>query len=614
MEEVSSEPLHFWGSMDNFYGDDTTSNAHRNSVSSHIFSNSPSETVGNYAPSPRFQEALSPMVTDFTFGNFINDAFQENLPLYSPSSQISASPLQFSFLERTDSSSSLDQVVHSAPPESLHRQSVDESLWDQLQKVKTQSTYLCDWMNAVLEIDMDPSLNGYAKVIQSHNNAQYTEIEPNRREVMVETPGFYDQVHVTLRPSGLITSTEPTIDQEDTDTKSLQEIAGKGRRGSGGSERRQIKRKTAPNKEDDGAGTSMTKKPRYISMRDIKETLGFSHSDGRGDNDNEENCSGDGAGWQRIYSNWRKDIASMAVAFVSLEAFTKSTKYKDSDVDSNGRRLNVIHGTFKWRGWNEMSESEQKGFLKSAFRLPWFGVTHSSAKIDEWIKNGFSSTVGENNDVNAIVDAAKTVILDVFKKRKDGMKSAYIEAYIDGIIEMDANGMISARLKRDEGGRIEGGKFDQRMKSNQTTPTDPTISIPKGQDLPVRYLRFYPDDDPNFASNSLDTAYPYEPDPNLIASLGRLNTHSAKMADIQLAMVALDTNSSLRRILGTLKSEDGTAKLRMPISSDRELQAWLMSNVGSRAPFDIYCIFQRNPAANGGRPDSPPPKHSRYLN
>ncbi|KAF3273403.1 hypothetical protein TWF970_009064 [Orbilia oligospora] len=568
MEEVSSENPHFWGSMDNFYSDDTASSAHRNSVSSHIFSNSSSETVGNYAPSPRFQKALNPMVTDFAFGNFINNAFQESLPIYSPSSQISASSLQFSVLERTNSSSSLDQVVHNVSTENPHHQSVEESLWDQLQKGKTQSTYLCDWMNAVLEIDMDPSLHGYSKVIQSHNNAQYTDIESNRPEIMIENPDIYNQIHIALRPRGSITSTEPAIDQEDPDNKSLQEITSKERRGSGGSERRQIKRKTAPNKEDDGAGTFMTKKPRYISMRDIKETLGFSHSDGRSDNDNEESCSGDGAGWQRIYSNWRKDIASMAV---------------DSDIDGNGRRLNVIHGTFKWRGWNEMSESEQKGFLKSAFRLPWFGVTHSSAKIDEWIKNGFSST--ENSDVNAIVDAAKTVILDVFKKRKDGMKSAYIEAYIDGIIEMDAN-----------------------------APTNPTISIPKGQDLPVCYLRFYPDDDPNFASNSLDTAYPYKPDPYLIASLGRLNTHTAKIADIQLAMAALDTTSSLRRILGTLKSEDGIAKLRMPISSDRELQAWLISNVGSRTPFDIYCIFQRNPTANGGRPDSPPPKHSRYLN
>ncbi|EGX51806.1 hypothetical protein AOL_s00043g825 [Orbilia oligospora ATCC 24927] len=467
MEEVSSENPHFWGSMDNFYSDDTASSAHRNSVSSHIFSNSSSETVGNYAPSPRFQKALNPMVTDFAFGNFINNAFQESLPIYSPSSQISASSLQFSVLERTNSSSSLDQVVHNVSTENPHHQSVEESLWDQLQKGKTQSTYLCDWMNAVLEIDMDPSLHGYSKVIQSHNNAQYTDIESNRPEIMIENPDIYNQIHIALRPRGSITSTEPAIDQEDPDNKSLQEITSKERRGSGGSERRQIKRKTAPNKEDDGAGTFMTKKPRYISMRDIKETLGFSHSDGRSDNDNEESCSGDGAGWQRIYSNWRKDIASMAVVFVSLEAFTKSTRYKDSDIDGNGRRLNVIHGTFKWRGWNEMSESEQKGFLKSAFRLPWFGVTHSSAKIDEWIKNGFSST--ENSDVNAIVDAAKTVILDVFKKRKDGMKSAYIEAYIDGIIEMDANGMISARLKRDEGGCRDGGKFDQRTKSHQTS-------------------------------------------------------------------------------------------------------------------------------------------------
>ncbi|KAK6340776.1 hypothetical protein TWF696_009096 [Orbilia brochopaga] len=209
-----------------------------------------------------------------------------------------------------------------------------------------------------------------------------------------------------------------------------------------------------------------------------------------------------------------------------------------------------------------MSESEQKGFLKSVFRLPWFGVTHSSAKIDEWIKNGFSSSAGENSDVSAIVDATKTVILDVFKKRKDGMKSAYIEAYTDGIIEMDANGMISARLKRDEDQCMEDEKLDQRKKPRQTSAitANSTNSTTKRQDFPVRYLRFYPDDDPKFTSNSLDTAYPYDPNPNLFASLGRLNTHSAKIADVQTAMAALDPNSPLRRILGVLQNEDGTTK------------------------------------------------------
>ncbi|KAF3137457.1 hypothetical protein TWF594_007581 [Orbilia oligospora] len=636
MEEVSNDHPHFWGGVDNLYSDDSASTAHRNSVSSHIFASSPSDTLGNYT-SPRFREGLSPMMTDFPLGNFINDTFQDNIPLYSPSSQISSSPLQITFLERCDSSSSLEQAPHGIPTENPHRQSTDESVWDQLQNVKTKSNFLCDWMNAVLELDMDPALQGYPRTLRTHHSGQYSDVDPVSQSVMVNNPDIYDhgQVHIPLRPISSVTSREPTTDQDD---KSLRESSDKSRRSSGGSERKQVKRKTAPNKEEDSAA-STTKKPRYISMRDIKETLGFSHSDGRSDNENEENACGDGAGWQRIYSNWRKDIASMAVAFVSLEAFTKSTKYQDSEVDSNGRRLNVIHGTFKWRGWNEMSESEQKGFLKSAFRLPWFGVTHSSAKIDEWIKNGFSSTVGENNDVNAIVDAAKTVILDVFKKRKDGMKSAYIEAYIDGIIEMDANGMISARLKRDEKGCMDNNKFDQRSKSHQncrstsryykfwktatnlefpvmicTALADALSPAPKGQELPVRYLRFYPDDDPNFASNSLDTAYPYEPDPNLFASLGRLNTHSAKITDIQLAMAALDVNSSLRRILGTLKGDDGSTKHRMAISSDRELQAWLMANVASRAPFDIYCIFQRNPATNGGRPDSPPPKHSRYLN
>ncbi|RVD82146.1 uncharacterized protein DFL_006580 [Arthrobotrys flagrans] len=608
MEEVSNDRLHFWGGIDGFYSDDAASTAHRNSVSSRILASSPSETPGNYT-SPRFRETLSPMMTDFPLGNFIGDTFQDNVLLYSPSSQIPNSPLHFAFLERSDSSSSLDQVVHGIPMGNIHRQSAEESLWDQLQKVKTKSTFLCDWMDAVLEFDMDPALHGYSK----HHTSQYPEMEFNRQAIMVDNPDIYDHVHVPLHPINSVTSKEPTIGQHDTEAKSLQETDNQNHRGSGGSERKQIKRKTAPNRGDDGA-VSTTKKPRYISMRDIKETLGFSHSDGRSDNENDENTCRDGAGWQRMYSNWRKDIASMAVAFVSLEAFTKSAKYKDSEVDSNNRRLNVIHGTFKWRGWNEMSESEQKGFLKSAFRLPWFGVTHSSAKIDEWIKNGFSSTVGENNNVNAIVDAAKTVILDVFKKRKDGMKSAYIEAYIDGIIEMDANGMISARLRKYEEGCREGNKFDQGMKPHQNTPTNSTNPTPKGQDLPVRYLRFYPDDDPDFTSNSLDAAYPYEPDLNLFASLGRLNTHSARIADIQLAMVALDTNSPLRRILGTLKSDDGTTKLRMPISSDRELQAWLMANIGSRTPFDIYCIFQRNPATNGGRADSPPPRHSRYLN
>ncbi|KAK6345708.1 hypothetical protein TWF718_007617 [Orbilia javanica] len=608
MEEVSKDHPHIWGGIDNFYSDDAASTAYRNSVSSRIFASSPSETLGNYT-SPRFREALSPMMTELPLGNFISDSFQDNLPLYSPSSQISNSPLHYAFLERSNSSSSLEQAVHGTSTENIHHQSNEESLWGQLQKVKTKSTFLCDWMNAVLELDMDQAFHDYSK----HNTSQYPDMETNCQTIMMNNPEAYDQVHVPLGPIGSTEGRETTTDQDDTETNSLEETGNTGRRGSGGIERKQIKRKAVLNKDEDGV-VSTPKKPRYISMRDIKETLGFSHSDGRSDNENEESGYGDGAGWQRIYSNWRKDIASMAVAFVSLEAFTKSAKYKDSDVDSNGRRLNVIHGTFKWRGWNEMSESEQKGFLKSAFRLPWFGVTHSSAKIDEWIKNGFSSTAGENSDVNAIVDAAKTVILDVFKKRKDGMKSAYIEAYIDGIIEMDANGMISARLKRDEEGCREGGKFDQRTKSHQTSPTDCTNSAAKSQDLPVRYLRFYPDDDPHFASNSLDTAYPYEPDPNLFASLGRLNTHSAKVEDIQLAMAALDTNSSLRRVLGTLKSDDGTTKLRMPISSDRELQAWLMANVGSKAPFDIYCIFQRNPATNGGRADSPPPRHSRYLN
>ncbi|KAK6353817.1 hypothetical protein TWF730_008241 [Orbilia blumenaviensis] len=605
---------YFLGSIDNFYNDDTTSTAHRNSVPNHIFATSPSETLGSYKSSYS-REAPSTIITSPSFTDSTRDSYQDNSPLYSPQSHISTSSLQFAHLDGSDghSSCSFDQLVHhNSVKNSLHKPA-EEAVCEQPQHVRTKSIFLCDWMNAALEMDTDPARQGcgYIRTPPSRCTGQYNDTGPRHQFVSVDHPEIYDRAYFPLHSAVSVANREPNS----TKAKNFQDTLGKDY-GTTDNELKPIKRKKIPN-EDNLVTVSIAKKTRYTSIRDIKETLGFSHPDGRSENEREGNCGGgDGTGWQRLYSNWRKDIASMAVPFVSLEAFTKSTKYTDSEVDSNGRQLNVIHGTFKWHGWNEMSESEQKGFLKSVFGLPWFGVTHSSAKIDEWIKNGFSPSIGENSDVGAIVDAAKAVILDVFKKRKDGMKSAYIGAYIDGIIEVDSSGMISARHKRDEEQFMEDERLDQKTKLHHTNacvtanPTNPALS---GQDLPVRYIRFYPDDDSSFVSNSLDTAYPYEPNPNLFASLGRLNIHSARIADIQIAMAALDANNSLRRILGMLKSEDRKTKLRMPISSDRELQAWLMTNGDSRGPFDIYCIFRRNPATNGGRADSPAPRHSRYL-
>lgn len=92
-----------------------------------------------------------------------------------------------------------------------------------------------------------------------------------------------------------------------------------------------------------------------------------------------------------------------------------------------------IMGEWIFTGWAELSPEQRSDLVEKVLASTWFGQTDAAIMIDIWKDEG-SLPLVDKDPIMFIFVAIKEIILDVFKKQKESLKSAICACAMEGVI------------------------------------------------------------------------------------------------------------------------------------------------------------------------------------